>query len=168
MHAMLGSCSQAMGDFTGAITTVVAAEMVLWLASFCCGYGLEGRNENKTEKKKKCAVPFSFSLSPPGQLRNCQKLDDAGRGKKEIRVSGRSVIQADVLSHSRADVVGTTLSIFSLHVGLFSARYLAHSSCSSDEEEAPCCRSGIGHCVAALCAMELGPVFPGVMFTRGQ
>lgn len=43
--------------------------------------------------------------------------------------------------------------------------YLAHSSClySLDEEQAPCCRSGIGHCVASFCyGTDGGPV----MFTR--
>lgn len=113
----------------------------------------------------RCSFLFlSFTTRTASQL---SKVGRRRQRKKEIRVSGRSVIQADVLSHSRADVVGTTLSIFSLHVGLFSARYLAHSSCSSDEEEAPCCRSGIGHCVAALCAMELGPVFPGIIVYTG-
>lgn len=113
----------------------------------------------------RCSLLFlSFTTRTASQL---SKVGRCRQRKKEIRVSGRSVIQAHVLSHSRADVVGTTLSIFSLHVGLFSARYLAHSSCSSDEEEAPCCRSGIGHCVAALCVMELGPVFPGVIVYTG-
>lgn len=81
---------------------------------------------------------------------------------------GRSVMQTTTTSGRTNDscvlfaalMFLTTLSIFSLHVGLYGALAILltpHCLHSLDEEEAPCCRSGIGHCVA-LC-YGTGPVF---------
>lgn len=119
-------------------------------------------NENKTEKKKKSAVPSSFTLAQSTATVKswmiCRKRDCGSVGNADDYDVGSD--ERLVRALRGADVFVTTLSIFSLHVGLYGALAILltpHCLHSLDEEEAPCCRSGIGHCVA-LC-YGTGPVF---------
>lgn len=107
------------------------------------------RNENKTEKKKKsvvlCAWLFlSFTPTPQLLTVGCVMCCTNRKRDREFRSGvGRSVGNADDVERTNDScvlslrwcccccwLVTTTLSIFSLHVGLFSARYPAHSSCA--------------------------------------
>lgn len=108
-------------------------------SSFCGRRRSKRRNENKTEKKKKsvvlCAWLFlSFTPTPQLLTVGCVMCCTNRKRDREFRSGvGRSVGNADDVERTNDScvlslrwccccwLVTTTLSIFSLHVGLFSA-----------------------------------------------